>query len=96
MKGCNIFVINDSHFVLLDVEDVVFEEIREETLKRMLVQLNTTIPKRISIRDRMGFFLKITSSLNVNKKRLFRDIVKDSLENSIVYEGTGGLKTEQW
>jgi tRNA A-37 threonylcarbamoyl transferase component Bud32 len=96
MKGCNIFVINDSHFVLLDVEDIVFEEIREETLKRMLVQLNTTIPKRISIRDRMGFFLKITSLLNVNKKRLFRDIVKDSLENSIVYEGTDGLKIEQW
>ena len=96
MKGCNIFVLNDSHFVLLDVEDIAFEEIREETLKRMLVQLNTTIPKRISIKDRMRFFLKLTSSMRIDKKRLFKDIVKASLESNIVYEGIGGLKTEQW
>jgi RIO-like serine/threonine protein kinase len=96
MKGCNIFVLNDSHFVLLDVEDIVFEEITEEILKRMLVQLNTTIPKRISIRDRIRFFLKLTSSMRIDKKGLFRDIVKASLESDIVYEGIGGLKIEQW
>ena len=96
LKGCNIFVLDDGTFRFLDIEDVVFEEIREETLKRMLVQLNTTIPKRISIRNRMRFFLSITSSLKINKKRLFRDIVKESLESDMVYEGTGGLKTEQW
>jgi RIO-like serine/threonine protein kinase len=96
MKGCNVFVFNDSHFILLDVEDVVFEEIREETLKRMLVQLNTTIPKRISINDRMRFFLKLTSSIKIDKRRLFRNILKESLEDKIVYEGIGGLKTEQW
>jgi tRNA A-37 threonylcarbamoyl transferase component Bud32 len=96
MKGCNIFVINNSRFILLDVEDIVFEEIREERLKKMLVQLNTTIPKRISYRDRMRFFLKITSSLNVNKKSIFRDVLKTSLESDIVYEGLGGLKIERW
>jgi tRNA A-37 threonylcarbamoyl transferase component Bud32 len=96
MKGCNIFVLNDSHFILLDVEDITFEEIREERLKRILVQLNTTIPKRISIKDRMRFFLKLTSSRKINKKRLFKDIAKTSLESDIVYEGIGGLKTEQW
>jgi hypothetical protein len=96
MKGCNIFVLNDRHLVFLDVEDIAFEEIREETLKRMLVQLNTTIPKRISIRDRMRFFSKLTSSMRIDKKRLFRDIVKESLESNIVYEGIGGLKTERW
>ena len=95
-KGCNIFVLNDRHFILLDVEDIAFEEIREETLRRMLVQLNTTIPKRISIKDRMRFFLKLTSSVKIDKKRLFRDIVKASLESNIVYEGIGGLKIEQW
>jgi tRNA A-37 threonylcarbamoyl transferase component Bud32 len=96
MKACNTFVLNDRHFVLLDVEDIVFEEIREETLKKMLVQLNTTIPKRISIRDRMRFFSKLTSSIKIDKKRLFRDIVRASLESDIVYEGIGGLKTERW
>ena len=96
LKGCNIFVLDDGTFRFLDVEDVVFEEIREETLKRMLVQLNTTIPKRISVRNRMHFFLKLTSSIKIDKKRLFRDIVKASLESDIVYEGSRGLKTEQW
>jgi tRNA A-37 threonylcarbamoyl transferase component Bud32 len=96
LKGCNIFVLNDGTFRFLDVEDVAFEEIRDETLKRMLVQLNTTIPKRISIRDRMRFFLKLTSSIKIDKKRLFRDIVKASLESDIVYEGTGGLRMERW
>jgi hypothetical protein len=96
MKACNIFVLNGRHFVLLDVEDVVFEEIREETLKRMLVQLDTTIPKRIYLRDRMRFFLRLTASLKINKKRLFSEIMKASLESDIVYEGIGGLKTERW
>jgi RIO-like serine/threonine protein kinase len=96
LKACNIFVLDDGTFRFLDVEDVVFEEIREETLKRMLVQLNTTIPKRISVRNRMRFFLELTSSIKIDKKRLFRDIVKASLENDIVYEGREGLKTERW
>jgi tRNA A-37 threonylcarbamoyl transferase component Bud32 len=96
LKGCNIFVLDDGTFRFLDVEDVVFEEIREETLKRMLVQLNTTIPKRIFIRDRMCFFLKLISSIKIDKKRLFRDIVKASFESDIVYEGREGLKTERW
>jgi len=96
MKVCNIFVINDSRFFLLDVEDIVFEEIKGERLKKILIQLNTTIPKRISFRDRMKFFLKMTSSLNVNRKRLFRDVIKESLQSNIVYEGIRGLKIEHW
>jgi tRNA A-37 threonylcarbamoyl transferase component Bud32 len=96
MKACNIFVLNDSHFMLLDVEDIEFEEIGEEMPKRMLVQLNTTIPKRISINDRMRFFLKLTSSMKIDRKRLFKDVIKASLESDIVYEGIEGLKIERW
>jgi len=96
MKACNIFVINDSRFILLDVEDIVFEEISEKRLERILIQLNTTIPRRISLGDRMRFFLKLTSSLNVNRKQVFRDAVKESLQSKIVYEGIGGLKIEKW
>ncbi len=95
-KGCNIFILNHSHFVLLDVEDVIFEEITEERLKKMLVQLNTTIPRKISIRDRVRFFLKLTSSIRIGKKRLFREVAKESFESDIVYEGIGGLRTERW
>lgn len=96
LKGCNIFALHDGRFMLLDVEDIVFEEIREETLKRMLAQLNTTIPARITMQDRMRFFLSLTASLKMNKKHLFRYIEKESLENEIVYEGTSGLKSERW
>jgi hypothetical protein len=96
MKGCNIFALHDGGFVFLDVEDFVFQEIGEEALTRMLTQLNTTVPKRISSRDRMRFFLKLTVSLNIDKKRLFKNIVSESKKSDIVYEGVGGLKREQW
>ncbi len=96
MKGCNVFVLNDSHFVLLDVEDFVFCQVGADELVKALVQLNTTIPKRISTRIRMRFFLKLVSSFNVEGKRVFREILKESLAQNIVYEGTTGLKIENW
>ena len=34
--------------------------------------------------------------MRIDKKRLFRNILKESLEDNIVYEGIGGLKIEQW
>lgn len=96
MKGCNIFVLYDGHFILLDVEDFVFHEIATDELKKALVQLNTTIPKRVSTIVRIRFFLKIVSPFTLEKKRLFREVVKESLGQSIVYEGTAGLKVENW
>jgi len=96
MKACNIFVLYDRHFVFLDIEDIVFEEIKEGMLKKMLVQLNTTLPKRISVMDRMRFFCKITLPLSVDRKRLLKDVVRESLESDIVYEGVGGLVRESW
>jgi len=65
-------------------------------LKKMLVQLNTTLPKRISVMDRMRFFCKITLPLSVDRKRLLKDVVRESLESDIVYEGVGGLVRESW
>ncbi|HOB68411.1 MAG TPA: lipopolysaccharide kinase InaA family protein [Syntrophorhabdaceae bacterium] len=96
VKACNVFVLKGKGFVFLDVEDIVFEEIDEGLLKRMMVQMNTTIPKRISTRDRTRFFLKLTGALKMKKKDVFKDIVSDSLKSVIVYEGAGGLKTENW
>jgi tRNA A-37 threonylcarbamoyl transferase component Bud32 len=96
LKGCNIFVLNDGGFVLLDVEDILFAVIDEERLKRMLVQLNTTIPGRISMNDRMRLFLKATKGINLDKKKVFRDVRKESLKEEIVYEGISGLQRESW
>ncbi len=96
LKGCNIFALNDGGFLLLDVEDILFTVIDRERLKRMLVQLNTTIPKRISIKDRMRFYLKVIKGVNIDKKQVFKDVQKESLKMEIVYEGMSGLQRESW
>ncbi|HVN96434.1 MAG TPA: lipopolysaccharide kinase InaA family protein [Syntrophorhabdaceae bacterium] len=96
MKACNIFTLHEGGFVLLDVEDIVFGEVEEKALKRMLVQLNTTVPVRIAVRDRMRFFLKLTSWFKIDRRRLFGDIREESLACEIVYEGASGLKKERW
>jgi len=95
-KACNIFVLNDERFLLLDVEDIRFRALDEESLKRMLVQLNTTIPRRIAFRDRIRFFLQFTAPMTVNKRVIYKAVVKESARREIVYEGVGGLKREDW
>ena len=96
LKGCNIFVLNNGGFLLLDVEDIIFTHMNEERLKQMLTQLNTTIPKRISVKDRMRFYLKAAKDLKIDKKQVFKDVLRESLKSEIVYEGVGGLKREYW
>jgi hypothetical protein len=96
LKACNIFVLNDGGFMLLDVEDIRFKALDEEALKRMLVQLNTTLPKRVTFRHRIRFFIKFTSPMKLNKRAIFKAVVRESLRREIVYEGVGGLKREMW
>lgn len=96
VKACNVFVLRDGGVILLDVEDIVFTEMDMESLKRMLTQLNTTIPKRISAGDRIRFFLKLSIPLKMKNKTLFREIIAESLKSKIVYEGVSGLNVEQW
>jgi tRNA A-37 threonylcarbamoyl transferase component Bud32 len=96
MKACNIFALNDGRLMLLDVEDIRFMALDEEALKRMLIQLNTTMPKRIITQDRIRFFLQFTSPMKVNKRAIFKTVVRESMRREIVYEGVGGLKRETW
>ena len=96
LKACNVFVLRNGTFLFLDVEDLDFSGFDETALKRMLIQLNTTIPRRISIRDRLRFFAKITRPLAFERKRLLRGIATESLQKEIVYEGVSGLKREAW
>jgi tRNA A-37 threonylcarbamoyl transferase component Bud32 len=96
LKGCNIFVLDRGGFLLLDVEDILFAEVDSDNLERMLVQLNTTIPKRISASDRMRFYLRLVRDLKVDKKQVFQRASEESLKSEIVYEGVGGLKRESW
>ncbi len=94
MKGCNIFVAGEE-FKLLDVEDIVFSPARPADLMRMAVQLNTTLPVRIVTADRMRFFARLTKGFP-ERKRILREVVKDSLVREVVYEGACGLRKESW
>ncbi|MDR2018055.1 MAG: hypothetical protein LBQ00_04160 [Syntrophobacterales bacterium] len=96
VKGCNLFVIGKDAFVFLDVEDFTFDFLTADCMERMFFQLNTTIPKRIVMRDRMRFFVRVTSSLEMDKKALFRKLLYKSAKAEIVYEGISGLVKEKW
>ena len=96
MKGCNIFVTGGDAFKFLDVEDFTFDSLTADRVERMFYQLNTTLPKRIAMRDRMRFFARITASLDIDRKALFRKLLYKSAKAEIVYEGKSGLITEKW
>jgi tRNA A-37 threonylcarbamoyl transferase component Bud32 len=96
LKGCNVFALDDGGFRLLDVEDVVFHTFEEKDLKRMAMQLNTTVPGYITARDRLRFFLPLKGFVEGNWKRLFAEIVRESMNQQIVYEGMKGLTIESW
>ncbi|MGD0229811.1 MAG: lipopolysaccharide kinase InaA family protein [Syntrophorhabdales bacterium] len=95
MKACNVFVLADG-FRFLDVEDIAFSAIGEGDLRRMLVQLNCSVPARIAARDRVRFFLRVTRPFPCDKKRLLRDVAEACLGQEIVYEGVSGLTRESW
>jgi hypothetical protein len=96
LKGCNLFALDTGRFMLLDVEDFTFSGVTTDGVQRMLLQLNTTLPKRIRMRDRMRFFARITSSLSVDRKALFRTLLYKSDGREIVYVGKSGLIRESW
>jgi tRNA A-37 threonylcarbamoyl transferase component Bud32 len=96
LKGCNVFVLDNGGFRLLDVEDVVFHSFEEKDLKRMAVQLNTTVPGYITARDRLRFFLPLKGLVEGNWKKLVAEIVRESMGHRIVYEGVKGLTIESW
>ena len=91
LKACNVFVLSDG-FRLLDVEDILFAAPTEETMRRMLVQLNTSVPERISVADRVRFFVNLVSGFSLDRKRLLREVARLSRNEDIVYEGVSGLK----
>ena len=96
LKACNLFVVNGHDLLLLDVEDITFAVPDPNFVARMLVQLTTTVPARIRMRDRMRFFANATRNLTTDRKQLLREVKEESLRREIVYEGVSGLKKESW
>jgi tRNA A-37 threonylcarbamoyl transferase component Bud32 len=95
MKACNVFVL-EGGFRLLDVEDITFLSPGEEDVRRMLAQLNCSLPVRIAMRDRIRFFLRLARPFPFNKKRLFRKVAEACRGQEVVYEGASGLIRESW
>ncbi|MHB8109981.1 MAG: BUD32 family EKC/KEOPS complex subunit [Syntrophorhabdaceae bacterium] len=98
LKACNIFALTRGGFLFLDVEDIRFTRVDPDILKRSFCQLNNTIPKRITTRERTRFFLRIVTGIDisVNKRQLFKEIVAQCLKGEIVYEGVSGLVVDKW
>lgn len=96
LKACNVFRLDDGTFRFLDVEDITFREADGDVLERMLLQLNTTLPKRVTARDRLRFFIRLTASSGLDRKLMLGNVTRKSSGREIVYQGTGGLKIESW
>ena len=93
LKACNVFVLQDG-FRLLDVEDIGFHAPQEDDLLAMLVQLNTSVPRRIRASDRIRFFLGLARVFPFDKKRLLRRVSEGCAGAEVVYEGISGLIRE--
>ncbi len=95
LKACNLFVLSDG-FRLLDIEDVQFGIPTVEELQKMFLQMNTSVPGRISMPERIRFFARTTRGLGQDRRKLFRAVTKASRQEEIVYEGAAGLRKESW
>lgn len=102
MKTCNILVskmTNGWDFKLLDLEDVRFEtKVNERRLFKNLLQLNTSVPRFITLKDRMRFlkaYLKHHPILRDNRRFLFR-LIEKSRERGIVYVSPCGVVEEKF
>ena len=96
LKACNLFVVNEEGFRLLDVEDFVFERPNFDSLVALLAQLNTTVPKRIRTSDRVRFVKLVAEGIGFDARNLMRAVARASRGRQIVYEGVAGLKEEAW
>jgi tRNA A-37 threonylcarbamoyl transferase component Bud32 len=99
LKACNVFVLQGNGFRLLDVEDILFRNVAPGDMKRLFLQLNTTIPKRIGPYDRVRFFTALGKASKMGKterKSLLREVARESRVRPIVYEGVSGLVEDKW
>lgn len=102
MKTCNILVskmTNGWGFKLLDLEDVRFDtKINERRLFKNLLQLNTSVPRFITPKDRMRFLKAYLNQHPIlrNEKRFLSRLVKASRERGIVYISPCGVVEEKF
>jgi hypothetical protein len=82
--------------LFLDVEDIRFLSATPDVLKKLFFQLNNSVPRRISKSDRMRFYLRLVSLVNIDKKKILREISSESMKEPIVYIGLSGTVIDHW
>jgi tRNA A-37 threonylcarbamoyl transferase component Bud32 len=99
-KTSNLFVLHDGALRLLDVEDILFESpVSNARLTAMLVQLNKSLPKRVTIEYRLRFLSTVAKAISLTRearKKLLNVVRKESLEDVILYDGLSGPVIESW
>jgi tRNA A-37 threonylcarbamoyl transferase component Bud32 len=95
LKTCNIMVHEGRDrwdFGLVDMDDVQLDkEISRKKILKTLVQLNTSTPLFIDMRDRIGFlsrYLSLTKRHNV--RDMVRSVIKGSRGRELVYVTSEG------
>ena len=96
LKACNIMALDTGAFLLLDVEDIEFRDMEREDFVRFFTQLNTTVPRRAALKDRLRFFVRFKPLMAGQARPVLRMVRKESLQQKIVYEGISGLREESW
>ena len=95
LKTCNIMVQEEQdswNFGLVDMDDVQLDkEVRHKKFLKTLIQLNTSTPLFIDMKDRIRFLVHY---INLIKRNNVRDIVQGVITGSegraLVYCSSGG------
>ena len=102
MKTCNIVVSEEEggwKFRLLDLEDVRLDrKVGEKDLFDNLLQINTSVPRGITLTDRLRFYReynRLRPVVRDEKDFLFK-LVQKSRERGIVYVSPRGVVEEKW
>jgi tRNA A-37 threonylcarbamoyl transferase component Bud32 len=90
LKTCNIMVQagrDTWDFGLVDWDDVQLDkEIRHRKLLKMLIQLNTSTPLFIDMRDRIRFLIRYLNLIKRHNVRdIIRSVIRGSRERELVY-----------
>jgi tRNA A-37 threonylcarbamoyl transferase component Bud32 len=100
MKTCNIWVSEkggDWGYTLLDLEDVVLDEtVDEKRLFRTCLQLNTSIPGRITRTDRLRFLRHYLTcrSVPLEKRDWVKRMAEETRKRGILYVAPWGVVRE--
>jgi predicted unusual protein kinase regulating ubiquinone biosynthesis (AarF/ABC1/UbiB family) len=95
MKACNVFVPEPGSFRLLDVEDIRFGKVGQNTIVRTLVQLNLSVPGRVMLKDRLRFLSMVTRGFPFDRRRVLKAVAGESLKGHVVYVGVRGTVLER-